>query len=92
MKPCLFTGRDTSNNFAGQPICKEVLDFAKWYRDKLNVQQKQKGTKLLDTRSCLIMFLQMKDKGHGWAEIQTKLADELLLKGLLTEEEYAPYR
>jgi len=98
---CIIRKKETKCTFRGTPVSKEVMDFAKWYRDKLNVQQRQKINTAIeankkinlkkvfvDLKSCIITFERMKSNGFSWQKIQETLIDELLLKGLLTEDEY----
>jgi hypothetical protein len=77
------------------------MDFAKWYRDKLNVEQKSKREPFLklgankksvnnsvNLISCLNLFIEMKNKRYSWDKIKETLKDELMKKGLLTDQEY----
>lgn len=80
----------------------EVLNFAIFYRDKLNIEQKQKIAQLLrmgarldkrnknyiTTQACLNMFFQMKKPLKSWQKIKQKLKEELLQKELITEKEF----
>lgn len=99
---CIISGRDTVRVFDGRFFAKEVLDFGKWYRDKLNIEQKEKAKEAanlridkaqieksyVDLRSCLNTFIKMKNKGYAWENIKITLCDELSLKGLLSYAEF----
>lgn len=94
---CIITRKETSNTYKGQPVAKIVVDFAKFYRDRLNDQQKQKmkvimsqGKKIISKRhfvtttATIDAFKQMSAK-REWENILITLTDELVLKGLLDE-------
>lgn len=93
---CIINGKETSRSYKNRPVSKEVMEFAKWYRDKLNVDQKKKillsknksKKAFVDLITVLNTFVVMKNKGYSWELIQTTLLDELLLKGLITDEEF----
>lgn len=89
MSFCIVSGEETLNRYKGVLISPSVLSFAQEYRTKLNVQQISKIKPLVTTRSVLKMFVEMKTKHKmSWPDIKDKLNDELLLKGLITDEEY----
>lgn len=100
---CIISGKETKRTFKSHLISKQVLDFAKWYRDKLNLDQKEKvriakqvhnisieneSNCYVDLRTCIKTFHEMKSKGYSWYKIQDTLVTELVSKGLLTDEEY----
>lgn len=93
---CIISEKETRTSYGTLIIHKEVLEFARWYRSKLNVQQIQKmkivssknAAALVTLRACLNTFIEMKNKGYSWNNIQITLADELMLKGLLDEQEH----
>lgn len=70
---CIVSGMDTTHSFAGSPVHKEVLEFARRYRDAMN---------LTSVRGVLLAFMEMKKFGHDWASIKKKLIDELKDKGI----------
>jgi hypothetical protein len=78
-----------------------MIEFAKFYRDRLNIEQKKKMKILIDggakiqsknhfvTLSAVNeLFNRMRAAGYDDVMIQNKLADELLLKGLINETEH----
>ena len=54
-----------------------------------NLKFKNPEKAMVTTKACLNTMIQMKAKRYSWNNIQNTLADELLLKGLLNDEEYA---
>lgn len=98
---CEITNLQTLNTYKKRHVHKEVMDFGRWYRDKLNVEQKGKKTTALKAGvlkkgsdntvnlvSCLNLFIEMRNKNYSWKKIKETLKDELIKKGLLTDEEY----
>lgn len=82
---------------------KKRTEFAKWYRDMLNIEQKRKMKMIIDSggkienpernyvtlEAVLLMFNAMEnDFFYNLKQIKEKLCDELLLKGLITEVEH----
>ena len=78
-----------------------MIEFAKFYRDRLNIEQKKKMKILIDggakiqsknhfvTLSAVNeLFNRMRAAGYDDVMIQNKLSDELLLKGLINETEH----
>lgn len=89
---CAISNIETTRNYKSVPLHRSVSEFARWYRDKLNIQQKQKGTRLIDLTTCLNTFIEMKKQGYAWERIQNTLLDELLNKDLLTDKEWEEKR
>jgi len=94
---CLITNKETKNRYKNHPVAKIVVDFAMFYRDALNVQQKQKMAAIrsegktivsknnfVTTAAIISTFEKMKRKME-WELILITLTDELVLKGLLDE-------
>lgn len=96
---CPISGKEKKPSDLVHP---DVKSFAVFYRDKLNIEQKQKiaelvrsGARLdtknkpyITTQACLSMFYSMKEYGHDWQTIENKLKKELLDKNLITEKEF----
>lgn len=70
---CIVSGMETDHNFDGHPVHKEVLEFARKYRDVM---------KLENVRGVLLAFQEMKKFNHTWPTIKKKLIDELKAKGI----------
>lgn len=73
---CIISGRETTRNFDGKPVDKEVLEFARRYRD-VAINRKDACV-----RGVLNAFLNMKKYGHNWDSIKAKLTKELKEKGI----------
>lgn len=93
---CIISNKETTRRIKEIPVSKEVVEFARWYRDKLNVQQKQKmriakrysKKAIIDLTTCLNTFVEMRNKKYSWESIQNTILDELMLKGLIDDQEY----
>ena len=75
-RKCVISGVETSRNFNGVPVSKEVMEFARVYRDKA-INRKDKCV-----RGVLSAFIEMKKFGHDWESIKKKLRSELAEKGI----------
>jgi hypothetical protein len=76
---CIITGEETSHNFDGLPIKKEVLEFARKYRDALEKLSQRQRT----VRGILTAFQEMKNGfGYTFERIQEKLIAEMKDKGI----------
>ena len=73
MNKCIISGMKTTHNFKGHPVHREVLEFARKYRDALNLQ---------NIRGVLLAFQQMQTFGHNWESIKKKLIEELKDKNI----------
>jgi hypothetical protein len=74
MNKCIISEKETFRKFKGTPIHEEVMEFARQYRDALNLK---------NTQGVLIAFITMKTQfNHSWESIKKKLIKELLDKGI----------
>lgn len=98
---CIISDKETTRKVKNQPFSKDVLEFARWYRDKLNIQQNQKinevikknnnidaGKAMVDLTGVLNMFIKMRRRSYGFDQIKDTLVQELYIKGIISENKY----
>lgn len=77
MRTCIISGKETNHNFKNLPVHKEVLEFARRYRDAIATPVKSPTV-----HSMIDTFIAMQKFGHTWDSIKKKLLDELKDKNL----------
>lgn len=75
---CIITEEETSHSFDGISVKKEVLEFARRYRDILSEQSQRRR----NVRGILVAFQEMKKFGYDFDGIKNKLIAELKDKGI----------
>lgn len=78
LRTCIITKKETCHNFDGIPVDKEVLEFARKYRDALSSMSQRRRT----LRGILVAFQEMTKFGYDLEGIKKKLIAEMKDKGI----------